>query len=814
MHYTAMAAAYFVRGDIPVDVTASMTPNLVASIVLLVTGSMTVITLIATFVSRQSALKLRRNFLPVLGMMAGWTIVAWFAASNYTASMITQTVEREAQAAQRQLETFASSVDDSLSTLRGIPIFLSELPSLKKTLHAFGPAIEVSVLPYEARKSMWTKDMDLAQLSLVLSSVAEKLNADGVWLMNAAGDCVASSNRDSPNSFVGSNYADRKYFREALNGQAGQQYAVGRTSKVPGVYFSYPVMADGDFVGIVAVKRDITDISKWMRELDAFIVDSNGVIVLAKDKTLEFQALPEAPVFKMNNTERMQQYRRTDFKPIKIQAWRGADQPNLVRIGSKETPFVLAAKANAQNGISFYLPHAVPEVSRLEGQKTAMFVLISLAGNMLILAVTAIMFYLTSLRREKEAAKSASLVLESLVVERTAELSSAKAAAESANFAKSAFLANMSHEIRTPLNAINGLVSLLQRAGVSPEQEVRLSKIQFAGQHLLEIINAVLDLSKIESGKFTLDEADVNLGTVNANVVSILSERAAEKRLNLRVESDVLPDCLLGDAVRLQQALLNYAGNAIKFTDTGDVILRVKMVANDAESVLLRFEVEDSGVGISPENIAKLFMAFEQADNSMTRQYGGTGLGLAITKQFAHLMGGEAGVVSTPGVGSVFWFTARLKKGVSLRPQPPRTKVNSPELVLQKEYSQKKVLLVEDEYINREVALELLHDVWPSVDVAENGLEAVELVKTNRYDLILMDMQMPKLDGLEATRQIRSLPNGISVPILAMTANAFAEDKMRCMDAGMNDFITKPVNPEILFAVILNWIAQNLTESQ
>ena len=525
-------------------------------------------------------------------------------------------------------------------------------------------------------------------------------------------------------------------------------------------------------------------------------------------------------------------------------------------------------------------------------------------------------------------------------------LQQAKESAEETARIKSDFLANMSHEIRTPMNAIIGMAHLMEKTSRDARQRDYLKKIQGSSKHLLGILNDILDFSKIEAGRMSVEQIEFDLEKVLDNLGSLVVEKASNKGLEIifRVAPDV-PNFMIGDPMRLSQVLINYANNAVKFTEQGEIRIEISLLQANEQNLLLRFAVSDTGIGLSPEQCACLFQSFQQADSSTTRKYGGTGLGLAISKRLAELMGGEVGVASEPGKGSTFWFTARLGRSQrvqrSLLPHPDlrgrrilvvddnesarevlcglldsmafrvssvasgiaaistvRDAANGstpydlvlldwnmpsmdgietarqiiglglpqpPQLVMVTAFGREElmrkaqsvsiidvlikpvaastlfdtlmsvfsnaqakaeqptdtlrgetrlgsvqgahVLLVEDNDLNQEVATELLTAAGFKVDIAGDGAVAIEKVQQASYDIVLMDMQMPVMDGVTATRAIRALPGMGKLPIIAMTANAMAADRERCLDAGMNDHIAKPIDPEVLWEKMLQWVA-------
>jgi PAS domain S-box-containing protein len=397
--------------------------------------------------------------------------------------------------------------------------------------------------------------------------------------------------------------------------------------------------------------------------------------------------------------------------------------------------------------------------------------------------------------------------LEKLVFTRTAELTQARDTAEAANRAKTIFLANMSHELRTPMNGIMGMNDIALRQTSEPKIKHYLTRVKSASSKLLAIINDILDISRIEAGQMKLQHVEFKLSRVIENLTNLVGIKADEKglKLDIKVPIELENLLLIGDPLRLEQILLNLICNAIKFTSEGAITVSVSLTEDRPKLVALRFAVQDTGIGISEEDQKRIFLPFEQADGSMTRQYGGTGLGLAIGKDLAKLMDGDIGIESKLGAGSTFWLAVRFKRVEEHPLENPITASDAEVLILQS-HKGRRVLVVDDDATSQAIAQVQLDGVGLAVDTAESGEEAISMAKQTDYAAILMDIRMANMDGLETTRRIRQLPGRKQTPILALTANAYSEDEENCLVAGMNGFIAKPYDESTLFSTMLKWL--------
>ncbi len=721
----------------------------------------------------------------LLLLLAGWFIFSYIAVSLFANKRFAAELAQQARELDHTADAVSYNFDRSLSFLTVIPATVADNFNVISTIRLLNKHASWKKDSPEVKRTFLNSNHEVTALELNLVSQKKDLDVDVIWVLSPEGDCIASSNYDQPESFVGISYADRAYFKSAMAGQPGKQYAVGRQTNIPGLFFSAPIFDGGTVIGAVVVKIDIARLAKWFSRFNCFVADTAGVVILSSDKVLEHYALANAPVFQMTPTARDKQYKRKDFPILNINIfdYESLSYPVITLPGS-DSSFMMTLGRPGRDGYTVFTYGNIVGAKQLRTLKWQLTLLVFVSGTGLILIVVGIRQYLRDMRK-------------SLI------------AAEASSRAKGMFLANMSHEIRTPMNGIIGMTELCLATNLDSIQQKYLNAVKVSADNLLSIINDILDFSKIEEGKTELSRIPFSLcATIEQALLSIATLATAKQVEVLFKPSPDIPKVLTGDPDRLRQILLNLVGNAVKFSNGGEVLVSVAPVEVTDMLCRLSFSVVDEGIGISAEKLNKIFEQFEQGDLSTTKTYGGTGLGLAISKDLVELMGGTLSVKSELGKGSTFSFTVPFE----IRNTPHSLNVQEPpenNTATTADSSESKILdilVAEDVPINQMLIETILAQYGHAVTLVENGEQAVQAwqAKSGSYDLILMDVQMPVMDGLQATCRIRELEavSGGHIPIIAMTAYAMKEDMDRCREVGMDDYISKPFHAESILTVL------------
>ena len=791
MHYVAMAATYFISGkDQKLVHGGELTPTFLATMVLVITSGIVVVTLVAVFMGRPRIRSFRGTLRWTGLILVLWVVFSWIGSGYYSTQLAHRAYQEGLAQAHEEIQELAENILDSLHILRGAPLILSNDIRVREALQAFWISLDTphpEALPEPAPESPEVDRLlpSSPVLDRYLLQVATSLDVEAIFVIDAAGQCVASSHADEVARFVSGDFGFREYLARQAHWPEARE-AVRTLSNISGLYYFYPVSeAQGRFLGMVIVKRSLSHLARWTQPAEALIADAHGVLLLARDPALRFHAMPGADLSAMPRWERQRHYGRETIPVLDIQPWEEGQYAEVFTFPGQPVPIILLARALEDWGLTLYVPHRLTEIVRLDKRRPWLFLMIAITGLLSILSVITLMLYLRVNREARELA-------------------------ESANRAKSAFLANMSHELRTPLNGILGYAQILDQDPMLPDScRNRVATIRRSGDHLLTLINDILDLAKIEAGHFDLSPAPCHLPALLQGVEELFQMRAREKSIAFAMElAPDLPSGVLVDEKRLRQILINLLGNAVKFTERGQVWLRLAFRAGH-----LHLEVEDTGVGIAPERLSQVFRPFQQVGSQEYRNQG-TGLGLSITKSLVEQMQGQIELDSQPGRGSRF----RVHLPLEVRPwKAPESARPRPRLLGYRRTDAKTtplhLLVVDDLSENREILCQLLAPLGFLCTQAEDGQAAVAAACREAFDLVLMDLVMPRMDGLEATRQLKADPRLTDLPVIVCSASAYAEDKEKAQLAGAAKHLAKPVQAEELLAALeailpLSWIRQ------
>jgi signal transduction histidine kinase/CheY-like chemotaxis protein len=723
------------------------------------------------------------GLLCLLAALGAWYFLAGSLVHWLTSRDIDSFVLRTRDGSDQIASNLARNMQDEVRRLANIPEALAGDPVLRA--------------PLAGRQDSSSRGAALHEADERMRQLADLYEVDLLYVLDANGLCIASSNYQSDKSVKGTDLKLRQYYIAIQNGGRGRQFAFGSATGTPGVYFSSAIARDGQFLGGVVVKRNMRNLFHLTSRNPAFLVDEYGVVVASTVEPALWHYLPDSAAAGLGTDFLRDRYRQPSLTALDIRADRSLATVSLVHLLGDPTPSLMTARPIGDSGLRLVYFTPVPDLLAMRSRAQMTFWLVFVAGGLVLALIAGAVTYILQSRRRVAALRYSYQKLSAL----SRELAAEKETAQAADRAKSRFLATMSHELRTPFSGILGMVEMLRGSALPDEAMEHVSLLERSARALLGLLNDILDFSKIDAGQLTIETVAFDLKPMIDDLQRIQSVVAGAKGIRLSVEGLSGSLIGLGDPGRLRQILNNLLSNALKFTALGGVEMKIETSA-EGKSRRLAISVSDSGPGMSADTREHLFQPFFQGDGSTTRRHGGTGLGLAISKRIAEAMGGTIGVESVQGQGSTFRLEVPFPENDG-RPLVWETRHSEPVQPASPALVRRRVLLADDDEVNRLVIGGMLRRIGHDVVFALDGRQAVREVSRQEFDLVIMDMHMPEMDGSEATRAIRTLAGAKGrVPVIGLTADAIAENRAQYLGAGLDELLTKPISATDLAAAI------------
>jgi signal transduction histidine kinase/DNA-binding response OmpR family regulator len=707
-------------------------------------------------------------------------------------------IKATSESLQKKAEGLRERFIQETNRIRGLPAVIGDEKQVVDALANFKAASDQGSLK-TGEVATWKDCPELAALNRRLDVVAKEIGYDAIWVIDGAGNGIAASIAREGESYIGVNYADHAFFKQAIAGERGFQYAVGQQADKPNLYFSAPVRDGQRIIGVVAIKLPASRLQRFVENEEVFITEENGIIIVAHDPDMVMRSTDPRRLASFTKEALLALYKKADFMPLNIRPAGQPKYPELMQVDDQPGYYLFSTCTYCDCGLSL---QAYTRISRLDEIKAETFLIsliVIVGGAAILLLIMGIVAHIHRIRADNRELQATEVKLLGL----NRELDAQRQIAEQANRAKSEFLANMSHEIRTPLNGVLATAELLADMALNERQKKYVDIIRSSGELLLVIINDILDLSKIEAGKIDFQPACMDFRHEAGITASLFAAQAKAKSLRFRIEvAEDVPERIVADPYRLRQVVANLVSNAIKYTDRGSVDAFFTMTGS-RDNPRIRFAVTDTGPGVPAEAQKLVFEKFTQINRK--EAINGTGLGLPICHALIEMMDGKIGVISDGINGSTFWFEIPFIASPSgdARDDAQPTAVG----LRQADHTGCRVLIVEDIEINRFVISEMLTGFNCTVEMANNGKSAIEMMAQNTYDVVFMDCSMPVMNGYDATKEIRKRGD-MKTPIVALTAHTYPEEVKKCLSSGMTDFIPKPVKLEYLASALEKWGAR------